>query len=198
MSKKNRDYLKGTKINRWTFLRPGRCENRGTYYYQTWFCKCDCGIEKEVFLQNILKGKSISCGCYNKEQVSKVKSVWRKAPGESCRNHLILVYKRGALKRKLEYELTVEQFSMLTKQNCFYCGVEPLQITGRGKYCNINEDYIYNGIDRINNNIGYILDNCISCCKNCNYAKRSMKQKEFINWISKIYNNLKQKDLIHG
>lgn len=196
--RRDRSYLTGTKIGRWTFIKSAKYEDRKTYIYESWLCKCDCGTEREVYIYAILKGKSISCGCYNIEVVKKLKNHWLKDPGESCRNHLILVYKKGAFKRNLEYKLTIEDFEKLTKQNCFYCNIEPKQLTGRTKYSNTNGDYIYNGIDRVDNNKGYILENCVACCKNCNRAKRVMTQEDFLNWVSRIYNNLKQKDLIRG
>ena len=29
-----------------------------------WLAKCDCGTEKEVYIENIRRGKSLSCGCH--------------------------------------------------------------------------------------------------------------------------------------
>ena len=36
-------------------------------------CKCDCGLEKEYFLDLLRRGHTKSCGCYNIEQLSKNK-----------------------------------------------------------------------------------------------------------------------------
>ena len=44
------------------------------------------------------------------------------------------------------------------------------------------------GIDRVNNNIGYVLNNCVSCCKFCNSAKLDRTLIEFRDWIKKVYN----------
>jgi len=51
---------------------------------------------------------------------------------------------------------------------------------------------IYNGIDRVDNAIGYLTDNCVACCKVCNRAKLQMSKNEFFDHIKKIYerNNL--------
>jgi hypothetical protein len=59
--------LVGKTFGRWTVLyrlprRPG-----GEY----WFCKCECGTEKCVSQESLLKGKSESCGCLNREIVGK-------------------------------------------------------------------------------------------------------------------------------
>lgn len=37
-----------------------------------WFCKCECGNESQVETGAFTKGKTISCGCYNSEQVSRM------------------------------------------------------------------------------------------------------------------------------
>ena len=44
-----------------------------------------------------------------------------------------------------------------------------------------------NGIDRVNNNLGYSKSNCVACCTFCNYAKSDHSQEEFIFWIQKAY-----------
>jgi len=49
-------------------------------------------------------------------------------------------------------------------------------------------DKYYNGIDRIDNTKDYTLDNCVPCCKNCNYAKRTLTQHDFYKLIQSIYN----------
>ena len=46
-----------------------------------------------------------------------------------------------------------------------------------------------NGIDRINNELGYVLDNCESCCYDCNIAKRVMIKDDFIMKCVKIASN---------
>ena len=35
-------------------------------------------------------------------------------------------------------------------------------------------------LDRINNKYGYTLENVISCCKFCNYAKRNSSKDEYV------------------
>ena len=37
------------------------------------FCKCDCGTERAVLLQNLRNGKSQSCGC-QKAEMAKLRS----------------------------------------------------------------------------------------------------------------------------
>lgn len=35
--------------------------------HSTWLCKCECGNEKVVKVQSLVSGRTVSCGCYNKE-----------------------------------------------------------------------------------------------------------------------------------
>lgn len=36
-----------------------------------WRCRCDCGVEVNVLIGNLISGRQVSCGCYNREIVSK-------------------------------------------------------------------------------------------------------------------------------
>lgn len=85
--------------------------------------------------------------------------------------------RNNAKKRKLEWKLTdIEAFEFMISK-CGYCGDEP----------SIPENK--NGIDRIDNNVGYIFDNCVACCKYCNYAKFTNNINDFKIWINNIYVN---------
>ena len=69
---------------------------------------------------------------------------------------------------------------------CYYCGV----IGGNTFTINrfgTTESYAYNGIDRLNNDIGYILGNVVPCCGACNKAKQCMSEDEFKSFISRVY-----------
>lgn len=62
--------LTNKKFSRWTvqFLTEKRTKNRG----KIWHCKCDCGNEKDVPAETLLKGESKSCGCLQKEIIAEV------------------------------------------------------------------------------------------------------------------------------
>ena len=85
------------------------------------------------------------------------------------------VYKRDSKKGKRNYEfsLTKKQFMSFWGKKCYYCGE---RINGVG-------------IDRVDNNIGYEIDNCVPCCGKCNRMKMSMICSEFIDKCKKIANN---------
>jgi len=153
-------------------------------------CVCECGVEKIVDGPKLNSGRLKSCGCYrqskeHKENMSKARRLkW----GESLENLLIGSYKRNAKIKGYEFELTDEQIKKLFKGTCFYCGREPYNtISKKNHYGN----YTYNGIDRKINTVGYIMDNVVSCCSQCNFLKNSYNIDDFINLIRMINENIK-------
>ena len=85
------------------------------------------------------------------------------------------------------FELDEDTFFGLTKKVCFYCKKKPYKKVSKSwPDRNLNGDYTYNGIDRKNNDMGYTINNCVSCCSKCNYLKGSLNYKEFINHVKLI------------
>jgi hypothetical protein len=60
---------KNDAISRWTLVLP--IVGGGTKNHPKALCKCDCGTVKMVFLQDLVDGRSRSCGCLRRELVSK-------------------------------------------------------------------------------------------------------------------------------
>jgi hypothetical protein len=169
----NKLNLLGCQFGRLKVLKQaGRSKNNSCL----WVCQCDCGNIITVLASNLNKGNTRSCGCL------------RSLPkGQASKNLLLSSYKKGSKRRKLNWELTNTEFDVLTQENCFYCGVSPLQkIQQPGAY----GEYIYNGIDRVDNSKGYTIDNCVPCCKMCNYARRNMSFKEYIQFIIRSFKHL--------
>lgn len=118
---------------------------------------CHCGKEFTCRLQHLKEGSTKSCGC--------LKTL---LPTRANLNLLFLRYKRKAKNRNYNFTLTKENFEKLTSSNCFYCGKNPENVC---KQAFSNGDYIYNGIDRVDNSKGYTIDNCVPCCFKCNSWK---------------------------
>ncbi|MCB0410535.1 MAG: hypothetical protein KDD29_09975 [Flavobacteriales bacterium] len=151
-----------------------------------WKCLCDCGETRIVSTTNLTQGSTKSCGCYRKE-ISKrsILTLERRALeyGEGSCNVLYNRYLQTAKKRKLDFQLTREEFKNLTSKDCHYCGSNPsLKVKGKRS----NGEYIFNGLDRMDSNAGYALSNVVPCCKTCNYAKNDMQYKEFLEWIQQL------------
>lgn len=171
--------LTGQKFGRWTVLELYDKDGKSTF----WKCQCGCGKVSIVRAANLKRNRTHSCGCLRGELISARVS---KSFAESAINRLFGAYERGAKDRDLEFSLTKQQFVELTQRNCYYCGIEPYSIyKSRG-----NGRYIYNGIDRVNNTQGYSIENCVPCCKNCNYAKGTKTQSEFFKWLKRAYEHL--------
>lgn len=180
--------IEGQKFGRLTALHDVGYQDRD----RLWECLCECGQFTIVKAGQLKAGKVKSCGCLHSELASKrakrdVAGHNKLPKGEANLNNMIRAYKAGAKKRNLVFELTREQFAELTKQKCFYCGVKPHNIIN---YPQSNGEYIYNGIDRIDNTKGYIIDNCVTCCFACNQWKQAYTQQEFLMRIKLIYENL--------
>lgn len=109
--------------------------------------------------------------------------------GESSFNDLFYKYKSSAKKRNYEFRLTKEDFYKLTQSDCIYCGEPPNRIYTRKQYTGF---YNYNGIDRVENDIGYVIENVVPCCKTCNIAKHTMSLKQFYKWIEKVHTKRKE------
>ena len=84
------------------------------------------------------------------------------------------VYKNRADEKKLQFDLTEEQFSDIAMKECFLCGIQS---------CNNH----LNGIDRFDSNKGYTINNSNSCCTDCNYMKNNYDYNTIIDKITKIY-----------
>ena len=62
--KRNTLDLTNKKFGKWTALYPvgGKDEYSSRSIY--WHCRCDCGTEKDVSSNSLVRGDSLSCGCY--------------------------------------------------------------------------------------------------------------------------------------
>jgi len=148
-----------------------------------WLCQCDCGNKKVIAAKNLKQGYTKSCGCLKKERVS---AAHRLEVSEAAFNAVFYEYKSSAKARGFEFLLSKNKFRILTEQNCYYCGCSPSNVR---KAQNNNGNYIYSGIDRVDNFKGYTIKNTVPCCKDCNWAKKDKSLGEFKNWVKLIYKN---------
>jgi hypothetical protein len=176
----------GMVYGRLTAIRPTPHRKSGK---AVWIFQCSCGKRKTIIRHNVTRGRVVSCGCYSKEIRKEINLKRRHPTGDACRHQLFLVYRKGAEKRNIQFNITESQFNKLTKMDCAYCGVPPIQLTNRPQYQRINGDYPHNGIDRKDSSKGYTIKNCLPCCKRCNYAKGASSFNEFIAWITRLRNS---------
>jgi hypothetical protein len=161
-----------------------------------WEGICDCG--KTVFVRpdKAASGKIKSCGCYNRERMSKkleteeqiierYKNSRKYDPRTSSALH---IYKTNYS----DGDLTFEEFLNLSQFLCYYCGSPPSNKFVRNKNKRASEyqknkgEFVYNGLDRIDSNISHNKDNLVPCCCHCNRAKSDYSIGEFLEMVKLI------------
>ena len=210
--------LTNQQFGQWTVLY--RTENNKNDNKPIWVCQCNCENKtiKPVLARSLKSGGSTNCGC------KRLKTIANKADNQihkrdengniilkhcfKCNEWLSLdnfyknkaqkdgycgeckkcqntskegrynIYKKNAKRRNIDFNLTKEDFYFLTQQKCHYCG-------------DIKE---YNGIDRIDSNKGYELNNCVPCCEICNKMKLDYSYDFWINHIKKVIKYVDKED----
>lgn len=182
----------GSKFGSLTVLELDVLKGRSKYK-----CLCDCGNIKSFYTSYLRNGDTKSCGCRSTDPTIDFS---KKANGFTTLNRKFRIYKANAKKRNLNWHLSFDTFKDITCKNCFYCGIEPklincyFKINGdldtncspnlMGRY---NRNWInFNGIDRVNSEKGYELNNIVPCCSECNFMKKDLKLTDFINKIKLI------------
>lgn len=170
--------LAGQKFGKLTAIREvAQIHGNGAL---VWLFECECGkqIEKvgHYIVHLVEKGFIPSCGSY--ECNGRYKNP------EASLNGLITHYKQGAKSRGLVFKLTREECIELFNGDCHYCGQPPSR-----QFHHVyrkSTPITYNGIDRVDNNLGYIARNTVSCCFTCNRAKHTMPYNQWIAWLHRI------------
>lgn len=121
--------------------------------------------------------------CYEKlkqtesqrEQREQIKPRERNYKAEAFINKYVAWnhYIKSAKKRGINFTISKILFNSLISQKCHYC--------------DYFKDGEVNGIDRVDNNLGYIDENVVSCCQACNIMKGSQHPQEFIDKLQTIY-----------
>lgn len=161
----------GKQFGRWTVIEKAGSGKKGTY----WLCRCSCGVVKRVCAPRLADGSSKSCGCGTREAVSAANRKYAD-PTRQWWNVLFQGYLRHARARGFTFAIARDEFDLLTKRPCHYCGRSNVN-KGRVRY---NYAFDYNGIDRIDSSLGYIPGNVVACCGTCNTMKQRMSPAEFV------------------
>jgi hypothetical protein len=174
--------ITGKKYTRLTVIEAYRKDIGGS---KVIYCKClcECGNTKEVLYNSLRTKGTRSCGCLDKEarakRVNKDRSI-------VLHNRLYSNLIRGASKRGLEVTISYEQYIEAIHKPCHYCGKSNSNCIA-DKYT--GENFYYNGIDRVDNNVGYIETNIVTCCEYCNRIKLDRPLEDFKQQIVNIYNH---------
>lgn len=93
------------------------------------------------------------------------------------KNYIKRCKKPDRIRKGIKMELSYEQFTNLINKPCNYCGIENCR-----------------GVDRIDSNLSYSLDNSRPCCGTCNMMKNDMNVDDFKSHISKINKFIEVRD----
>lgn len=147
------------KYNRLTLIKEIEPYVWGKRKYRKFLCKCDCGKDIEVRLDKMKIGTTKSCGCYNKERISKP----HETPYNAKHGHTIggkptpEFYSWWSMKMRC---------TNINAKHYKYYGGRGIKVCDR--WINSFENFLYdmgerpNGmtLDRINNDGNYEPSNC--------------------------------------
>ena len=76
------------------------------------------------------------------------------------------VYKRCANDKQLDFEITIDEYKSIVQLPCHYCAIK--------------QEKGFNGMDRLDSEKGYVVDNVVSCCQMCNFMKKCLSPDVFV------------------
>lgn len=155
-----------------------------------WEFQCDCG---NIYFNNatiISSGHTKSCGCWKKNGVvDPITNRW--IPSNKIHVAALRLFSSNYQYRdkKKGYDTcSFQEFLKLSQLPCHYCGTK--ELTCYFKHKSKEEVFRYNTLDRKDSSQGHVLNNIVTCCKQCNYAKSDIPYDDFLMWIKKVNHNL--------
>lgn len=123
-------------------------------------------LDAHTFVERCLHIHAVQTG---QEDSPHIKwDIWKNTKGCSFGDYLYRAVKKG-----LPFHMSKEAFETLRSQPCHYCH---RPYTSQHK----------NGVDRVNNEQGYVEGNCVSCCGECNQMKGDMSIEDFVNTCRRV------------
>jgi len=162
----------GEKYGKLTVIREHFLEKKH-HNGPAYLCVCECGkevVKLGLYLRNTQTPSCMSRGYCDREYrlykylySGRVKSPSKRAGYES--------------------DISLDDFISLVKMPCHYCGI----VGYKTEHDEISDAFVkYNGLDRVDPNIGYFKSNVVTACFACNEAKSNDPAEIFINQARKI------------
>lgn len=130
--------------------------------------KCySCKRVLALTVDNFYKNRALPAGLEGKCKDCQRKRFQHWTPTQKLQN-----YRSGARHRHLSFEITKEEFMTFWQKPCYYCGQKVATI----------------GLDRVDNDLGYTIENVVPCCSKCNFMKSAADKQEFIRHCRRIAN----------
>jgi len=138
-----------------------------------------CGKEMEKLTTGIREHELQKCNdCYTTMRKVEDKRVRQRNYAVEKRLNPSMHYREyadGAVRKNVEFRITLEEFSDIVTKPCYYCK-------------SYKETEVI-GIDRIDSLKGYVTGNIVPACQVCNMMKNNLTTKEFIDHIELLYKN---------
>ena len=109
----------------------------------------------------------------NAQQKKQTQSTSRHERRKDDHSYRWSTFKSQARRRGIPFSITELEHFAIAMQQCSYCG---------GK----ESTSMFNGIDRVDSNGDYTLQNLVPCCKMCNFMKGSMGKQQFLQHVNAI------------
>lgn len=156
----NCKYKPGDKVGNLTIISLHKSKistNRGCVYK----CLCDCGSITMKTAGYLYVSRVNNCGCHNPSKMDdRENQIIKRLIKEKMYNT------RTRHGNVSFFSLTFDQFKEIIKKPCFYCGISHSMERKDMVKDKVSTDTVlrYNGIDRIENEIGYTVENSVPCC----------------------------------
>lgn len=161
MEKKHSNFkdIIGQKFGKLTaikFLFTKKTGKSGKNAY--WGCVCSCGNFHIASGYGLRYGQVTSCGCAYRDMGLRM----IKPNNAHSKNTLYNLYIQRCKKRKINL-MSKNDLLNIVINPCYYCNLD-YSINKKQKHT----EFKCNGLDRIDNNEGYELNNVLPCCQYCN------------------------------
>jgi hypothetical protein len=160
------------------------------------FCRCGCGTELPRDGEWRKYSRAVYVTGHNVPIRNKVSLIDKTKDNRKNQTGFLAAKRISNIRKdaiKAGYKWELDDLFVYEKMtgDCVYCGKPSGWPNSR------------NGIDRIDSSVGYVVENCVSCCRACNGAKSNQTTDDFYLWVKRIYINLLkngfiEKEVSHG
>ena len=163
---KGRNYT-GQKIGRWLVIGQSNCvRSSGRNYKTKWLCRCECGTERWVTKDNLVRGQTNGCSdCSSRSGASNPN--WT-GDGVVTGSYWYRV-QLGAKQRDIRFDLTIDHLNAIWTGNCALTGW-PISISENTA-----------SLDRIDSNKDYEAGNVQWIHKDVNLMKNHFSESRFVD-----------------
>jgi hypothetical protein len=176
----------GSQVGNW-LVKSERFKKAGIYWNE---CECICGVIKDVREWHLNNSKTKGCGCTN------IKTRFRYEGIGDLSKSYYNSFKSSRVSKGIVFSDDVNMeslYDLFIKQNKL-CALSGVDIVLNPKWSSQNNGKDKNGfqtasIDRIDNSLGYTLDNIQWVHKDVNYMRGGLSVQDFVYMCKKIADN---------